>query len=139
MEPVCSALEVKSSSSSYAIASEINPFIKKLFNTENPRTSFDKNIEVARNGTNTSGSWVSNNFCDFDTLKNVLSQFKGKRMIFSITSNYDLDTNNIYLYYNIGGTSTYITPNPREAEFVVPNNIDTATSITVPIGVNGPS
>ena len=92
---------------------------------------------INMHGTNTSGSWVSNNFCDFDTLKNVLSQFKGKRMIFSITSNYDFDTNNICLYYNIGGTSTYITPNPREAEFVVPNNIDTATSITVPIGING--
>jgi hypothetical protein len=58
-------------------------------------------------------------------------------MIFSITSNYNFDTNNICLYYNIDGTNTYITPNPREAGFVVPNNIDKATSITVPIGVNG--
>ena len=87
-------------------------------------------------GTNTSGSWISLNICNSNTLKTILNKYKGQRMIFSTTQDYEYDTRNVCLYYNINGENTYIVPNPREKEFTVPDNIDTATSITVPVGVN---
>lgn len=90
---------------------------------------------INMSGTNNSGSWININICDSDTLKAILSKHKGQKMIFSMTQDYNYDTRNVCIHYSIGGTDTYIIPNPKEIEFTVPNNIDTATSITVPVGI----
>lgn len=87
-------------------------------------------------GTNSSAGWINHIVCDTSELKKILGAYKGKKLILSTTKGYDYDTNNINLSYNIGGNIKYIVPTPKEIEFTVPNNIDSAEAVFLVIGVN---
>lgn len=87
-------------------------------------------------GTNSSASWINYNVCVTSELKKILGAYKGKKLILSTTKDYDYDTNNVNLHYNIGGNITYVVPAPKEIELTVPNNIDSAEAIVLVIGIN---